>query len=130
MSECEWSRPGGTVKTLFGTSQCRGCNLSFLIIIEWILTMPICSTGHEWRKYIGMVVKVIHPKHSKHWPYCGTHNWFVCSKIFKSWIISFTFQAYTLPHTLNCIFVSLFKFHIWILKSFSTAQNGSLCPDT
>ena len=23
----------------------------------------------------------------------------------KSWVIYFTFQAYTLPHTLNCIFV-------------------------
>ena len=30
----------------------------------------------------------------------------------KSWVIYFTFQAYTLPHTLNCICVSLFKFHI------------------
>ena len=37
---------------------------------------------------------------------------------FKSWVISFTFQAYTLPHALNCIYVSLFKFHIWILKQF------------
>ena len=36
----------------------------------------------------------------------------------KSWVISFTFQAYTLPHTLNCICVSLFKFHTWILKYF------------
>ena len=31
---------------------------------------------------------------------------------FKSWVISFTFQAYTLPHTLICICVSLSKFHI------------------
>ena len=30
-----------------------------------------------------------------------------------SWLISFTFQAYTLPHALNCICVSLFEFHIW-----------------
>ena len=30
----------------------------------------------------------------------------------------FTFQDYTLPHTLNCICVSLFKFHTWILKQF------------
>ena len=36
----------------------------------------------------------------------------------KSWVISFTFQAYTLPHTLNFICVSLFTFHIWILKQF------------
>ena len=33
----------------------------------------------------------------------------------KSWVISFTFQAYTLPNTLNCKCVSLSKFHIWIL---------------
>ena len=31
---------------------------------------------------------------------------------FKSWVISLTFQAYILPHTLNCMCVSLFKFHI------------------
>ena len=47
---------------------------------------------------------------------------FVCAvnvkSWFKSWVISFTFQAYTLSHTLNCICVSLFKFHIWILKQF------------
>ena len=30
---------------------------------------------------------------------------------FKSWVISFTFQAYSLPHTLNCISLSLFKLH-------------------
>ena len=38
----------------------------------------------------------------------------------------FTFQAYTLPHTLNGMFVSLFKFHTWILKQF----NFSLCHRT
>ena len=37
---------------------------------------------------------------------------------FKSWVIHFTFQAYTQPHTLNCICVSLFKFHTWILEQF------------
>ena len=30
----------------------------------------------------------------------------------KSWVIYFTFQAYNLPHTLNCTCVSLFKFQI------------------
>ena len=30
----------------------------------------------------------------------------------------FTFQAYALPHTLNGICVSLFKFHTWILRQF------------
>ena len=37
---------------------------------------------------------------------------------FKSWVFPFTFQAYILPHTLNCMCVSLFKFHIWILEQF------------
>ena len=31
---------------------------------------------------------------------------------FKSWLFPFTFQAYILPHTLNCMCVSLSKFHI------------------
>ena len=31
---------------------------------------------------------------------------------FKSWVTSFTFQAYILPHTLNLIFVGLFKSYL------------------
>ena len=31
---------------------------------------------------------------------------------FKSWVFPFTFQAYILPYILNCMCVSLFKFHI------------------
>ena len=37
---------------------------------------------------------------------------------FKSWVFPFTFQAYILPYTLNCMCVSLLKFHIWILEQF------------
>ena len=37
---------------------------------------------------------------------------------FKSWVFPFTFQAYILPHTLNCMCVSLFKFHFGILEQF------------
>ena len=37
---------------------------------------------------------------------------------FKSWVLPFTFQAYILLHTLNCMWDSLFKFHIWILEQF------------
>ena len=56
--------------------------------------------------------KVIHPKYSKHGPYTVAYTIdCVYSKMlnhgFKSWVISFTFQAYTLSHTLNCICVSL-----------------------
>ena len=37
---------------------------------------------------------------------------------FMSWVFPFTFQAYILPHTLNCMCVGLFKFYIWILEQF------------
>ena len=37
---------------------------------------------------------------------------------FKSWVFPFTFKAYILPHTLNCMCVSLFWFLIWILEQF------------
>jgi hypothetical protein len=62
--------------------------------------------------------KVIHTKYSKHWPYTVAHTIDCAENVkswFKSWVIYFT---YTLPHTLNCICVSLFKFHIWTLKQF------------
>ena len=42
----------------------------------------------------------------------------VCAENVKSWVFPFTFQAYILPHTVNCMCVSLFKFHIWILEQF------------
>ena len=37
---------------------------------------------------------------------------------FKSWVFHFTFQAYNLPHVLNCMCVSLIEFHIWISEQF------------
>ena len=37
---------------------------------------------------------------------------------FKSWVFPFTFQAYILPHTLNCMSVGQFEFYIWILEQF------------
>ena len=52
------------------------------------------------------------------------------SVVRESWDISFTFQAYTLPNTLNCICVSLLNFLFEVKSSFSTAQNDPLCPDT
>ena len=77
----------------------------------------------------------ISPKYSKHWPYtvASTIDWPYavvstidcgCNKILNHGLdygvfFSFTSQAYTLPHTLNVMCVSLFKFHIWILKQFS-----------
>ena len=58
--------------------------------------------------------KVIDTKYSKHLPYTGAHTIeCVCSKINDDLIhnFHFTFQAYTLPHTLDGICDSLFKFH-------------------
>ena len=47
------------------------------------------------------------------------HTQFIkCAENVKSWVFPLTFQAYILPHTLNCICVNLFKFHIWILEQF------------
>ena len=42
----------------------------------------------------------------------------VCAENVKSWVFPFTFQAYILPHTLNCMCASLFQFHIWFLELF------------
>ena len=67
---------------------------------------------------VHILIKGIYSKYSKHWPYTVI----VCAENvkswFKSWVFPFTFQAYILPHTLYCMCVSLFKFHIWILKQF------------
>ena len=52
------------------------------------------------------------------------------SVVRESWDISFTFQAYTLPNTLNCICVSLLNVLFEVKSSFSIAQNDPLCPDT
>ena len=60
----------------------------------------------------------MYPKYSKRWSYtvastidCG------CRKILNHGFFSFIFQAYTLPHTLICMCVSLFKFLVWIFKA-------------
>ena len=47
---------------------------------------------------------------------------------FKSWVLPFTFQAYILHHTLNCMCVSLFKFHIWILEQFFCCPKRPALP--
>ena len=49
---------------------------------------------------------------------------------FKLWVFPFTFQAYILPHTLNCKWVSLSKFHIWILKQFLTLPKTASSTQT
>ena len=47
---------------------------------------------------------------------------------FKSWVFPFTFQAYTLPHKLYCMCVSLFKFHIWILEQIKCCPKRPALP--
>ena len=47
---------------------------------------------------------------------------------FKSWVFHFTFQAYTLPHTLNCMCVSVFEFHFWILEQFKCCPKRPALP--
>ena len=42
----------------------------------------------------------------------------VCAENVKSWVFPFTFQAYILPHKLNCMCVGIFKYHIRILEQF------------
>ena len=53
--------------------------------------------------------------------YCGTHNWLYMQKklshgLNHAFFLSLFKQAYILPHTLNCVCISLFRFHIWILE--------------
>ena len=65
--------------------------------------------------------KVIYTKYSKRWLLWYTPLNVCAENVkswFKSWVFPFTFQAYILSHTLNCMCVSLFKFHIWILEQF------------
>ena len=84
---------------------------------------------------IGLELKVIYPKYSKHWPYtvastidCG------CSKMLFHGLFLSLFKLIPCPiHWIVYVLwlcPSLFKFHIWTLSSFSAAQNGRLCPDT
>ena len=47
---------------------------------------------------------------------------------FKSLVFPFTFQAYILLHTLNCMCVSLFKVNIWILEQFKCCQKWPALP--
>ena len=46
----------------------------------------------------------------------------------KSWVFPFTFQAYILPHTLNCKCFSLLIFHIWILEQFKSCPKWPALP--
>ena len=64
--------------------------------------------------------KVIYSKYSKHWPYTVAQAIdCVCSIMLNHGFFLSLFKViHTLPHILNCIFVSQSKFQIWILKLF------------
>ena len=104
----------------------------FHFSLTWSICFSFCpkSGWKNWSKQsIKLHFDINYPQSKLHIP--STLNidlilWhtqlIVCAENVKSWsqswFIAFTFQAYTLPHSLNCMYVSLFKFHIWILKQF------------
>ena len=45
----------------------------------------------------------------------------VCAENVKSWVFPFTFQAYILPHTLNCMYIL-----VWVLKSKVFGQKSTV----
>ena len=61
---------------------------------------------------VNVLSKVIYTEYSKHHPYTVAHTTENVKSWFKSWFFPFTFLAYILPHTLNCMCVlySNFKF--------------------
>ena len=113
--------------------------------IEQFLSMEICLLYFElisnvtyftsWTNFLSIFksdttctlyicrIKVIYPKYSKHLLSNVAHTIdCVCNKMLNhglnhEFFLSL-FKLIICPHTLNCICVSLFKFHIWILKQF------------
>ena len=73
----------------------------------------MCS---KWSVHFLECAKVIYTKYSKHWSYTVAHTidcvWKNVKSWFKSWVFPFTFQAYTLPNTLNCIVLVYLNFII------------------
>ena len=98
--------------TLFNFKSFGGLNASFHMsysLLEWV---------ENWQIFIPSRLELLKTHHCVLW---HTHL-IVCAENvkswFKLWVIHFTFQADALPHTLNCVCDSLFKFLIWILEQF------------
>ena len=77
----------------------------------------------------------IYPKYSKHWPYTVAHTIdCVCSKMLNHglnhWLFLSPFKL--IPCHIHWIIFMLayLNFIFEFQSSFSTAQNGPLCPDT
>ena len=62
-------------------------------------------------------IKVIYPKHSKHWPYIVAYTIdCLCSKMLNHGSNHGLFLSlFKLIPSIDCISISLFKFHYWIL---------------
>ena len=88
-----------------------------LLYFPWVFYTTPSSTGiSSWVWH-----KVIYPKYSKHWPYTVAHTIdCVCSKMLNYGLNHGLFLSFfkLIPCPRHCICVSLFKFHIWILKQF------------
>ena len=88
-------------------------------IFSLLLSVFIVVVKPGWQEQLKPPLsKVIYPKYSKHLPYTVAYTIdCVCNEMLNHGLnhgfFSLTFQAYTLPHTLNCMCVSLvFEFHI------------------
>ena len=78
--------------------------VDYLRFLSWI-TAAKSLTFLPWDFWLVKKSKLYIPStlNSKHWPYTVAEN--VKSR-FNSWVFPFNFQAYILPHTLNCMCVS------------------------
>ena len=90
----------------------------FLYTCDFMRNFPPKNNSKVCFWKFEVVCKVIYPKYSKHWPYTMAYTIdCVCSKILNHGLFHSLFKLIPCPiHWIVC--VSLFKFHIWILKQF------------
>ena len=86
----------------------------------WLKLTKLCVFLVAWillgLPKVLVLVKVIYPKYSKPWTVAHTIDC-VCSKMLNHSLnhrLFLSLSGYTLPHTLNSICVSLFKFHMYL----------------
>ena len=109
---CGWRSKVPSVTDSYGPAMTRTLEILFATHFQKL-------AKNVYNSLVQLLPKVIYPKYSKHWPHPQLIMDAVKCRIMVEIIFfSFTFQAYTLPHTSNGICVSLFKFHTWILKQF------------
>ena len=110
------------VQIKFGVFGVLLANLTSLILVLWVSCSCFPLINHYFYKKISLNAKLYIPSTLNIDHILWHSQLIVCAENvkswFKSWVFPFTFQAYILPHTLNCMCVSLFRFHIWILEQF------------